>query len=707
MAIMKLVFSLLFILLFFTISDSYGQKSKNSNSDKDSLLTKFPLSNIQLPDSTIDFTLASNLSQSKEFINCLQSIYLINDMISKDSSNIELYRKKIEILQTCDFRILTTFGFLERAYADLLQADSTNIDALYYFAVHDQLYWLNNRHSKSMKTFSNDARIRSMSHFEKLYRSHPEYVKGVHGLVQVYLDSDLESKVPEILNKEIQTNPNSIDLLMDIASFYYEASAGRPQFLKKANEYFKESFYLMDSASQEDYQQIQHYLTGNDLNNFNKSNDKLAEAKKYWTKTTPFFLHGYNEYELEHYNRVWYAKNHFYVPGKNTNGDKTDRGKYYIAYGEPEKIYAIRSQNSTLDDTLTFAQFTSDDYDVSSDPSTIERGVSRNSKLQTASGEKFYENYERWFYGKYELKFVFNRIKNDYEFIFPVQNNFSMLSKGNYLTTPINYHTIPIKTKFLLENIDSTKSKLIAYYCIPILKTVNVKSDFKINLEEGLFIHNSDYKLLAGKKHELPTFSPEFVFTDENDSLFAVQKTSVLVPKGDLHISHEIWAKNSDYIYRKSEIVSEPKRKKNSVSIDNIILIYRELFDLSDLQKADVADKYQFIPVFSDKLKKGEKSKLFFNISNSDTTEFHDYLFEWSMTRVSSGFFTGIADVLTQRNTSTSVEFNYVHKQGDFHDAWDIDSGGYSTGNYVITLQVLDKNTRKRDRKTYSFEIVE
>ena len=219
---MKLVFSLLFILLFFTISDSYGQKSKNSNSDKDSLLTKFPLSNIQLPDSTIDFTLASNLSQSKEFINCLQSIYLINDMISKDSSNIELYRKKIEILQTCDFRILTTFGFLERAYADLLQADSTNIDALYYFAVHDQLYWLNNRHSKSMKTFSNDARIRSMSHFEKLYRSHPEYVKGVHGLVQVYLDSDLESKVPEILNKEIQTNPNSIDLLMDIGSFYYE-----------------------------------------------------------------------------------------------------------------------------------------------------------------------------------------------------------------------------------------------------------------------------------------------------------------------------------------------------------------------------------------------------------------------------------------------------------------------------------------------------
>lgn len=706
---MKLLFRcfLLTVLLGCLSIPSVGQRPENSKSNNDSTSLEFSLKNIQLPDSSTDLALITKLSQSKEFINCVQSLLMINKMISNDSLNVELYRKKIDILQTCDFRILTTFGFLQRAYEELLNADSTNLDALNYFAVREKSYWLNNRHSKSMRAYSILSQKKSIHYFEKLYRFHPDYVQGIHSLVQVYLDSGMESKVPEILNREIQSNPNSIELLMDIASFYYEASAGRPQFLKKANEYFRESFYLMDSVQLSDYQQIQHYLSGKELEDFTGSKDKIDAAKKYWIKTTPFFLHGYNEYELEHYNRVWYAKNHFNIQSKKTEGDKTDRGKYYIAYGEPEKIYAIRSQNSTLDDTLTVAQFTSDDYDISSNNSVSERGVSRNSKLQTASGEKLYENYERWFYGKYELKFIYSRIKDDYEFLFPVEATNSMLTKGSYLTNPVNYRTIPVKSKFLIENIDSAKSKLIAYYCIPILKTANVKIDFKINLEEGLFVHDPDFKLMTGKKHDLPMFSPEFVFTDENDSLFAVQKTSVLIPKGNFQVSYEIWAKNSDYTNRKSEAISAPKQKKNTVSIDNIIMIYHQLFDLTETQKNDIADEYQFIPVFSDKLKRGEKAKLFFSINNTDTTDFHDYLFEWSMTRVSSGFFSGIADVLTQRNTSTSVEFNYVHKRGNFHDAWDVDTDGISTGNYVITLQVLDKNTRKRDRKTYSFEVVE
>lgn len=700
-------FFLTAVLLVGFAGSSNGQSNENSISIADSSVSENQLKSILLPDSTSDLEQITTLSKSKEFISCVQSLMMINSMISSDSLNVDLYRKKIEILKTCDFRILTTFGFLQRAYEDLLNADSTNLEALYYFAVREQSYWLNNRHSKSMRSYSTDSRKKSIRYFEKLYRHHPDFVPGIHSLIQVYLDSGMESKVPEILNREIQSNPNSVELLMDIASFYYEASAGRPQFLKKANEYFRESFYQMDSVEQSDYQQIQQYLSGNELETFTNSKDKIEAAKKYWIKTTPFFLHGYNENELEHYNRVWYAKNHFHFNSNKTDGDKTDRGIYYIAYGEPEKIYAVRSQNSTLDDTLTVAQFSSGVYDITSDNSATERGISRNSRLQTASGEKLYENYERWFYGKYELKFVYNRIKDDYEFLFPLETFNSMLTKGNYLINPVMYHTIPVKTKFLIESRDSLKAKLIAYFCIPIQKNANVKSEFKINLEEGLFVHDSDYKLVAGKKHELPMFSPEFVFTDEKDSLYAVQKTTVLVPKGTFRVSHEIWAKNSDYIYRKTEIVSAEDQKNNTVSIDNIILIYRQLFDLNESQKGDVADEYQFIPVFSDKLKKGEKAKLFFNISNTDTTDFHDYLFEWSMSRVSSGFFSGIGDLLTQRNTSTSVEFNYVHKRGNFHDAWDVDTDGISTGNYVITLQVLDKNTRKRDRKTYSFEVVE
>lgn len=657
-------------------------------------------------DTSTYIQLARTLAKTGNAQNCLESLLMINDLIEQDPKNASLYRTKIEILKYCDFRILTTLGFADRTYEDLLAADSTNQDALFFLAVRDHLFWLNNRNTKSMKQLSGESYDKSLNYYRKLYQYYPDFVPGIHGLIQLYQDSYLNYYIPDMVNRAVIDYPNATELWLDLATFYYSEARGRISYYKKSDECFKRAFGLMDSLQKLDYFQIQHFLSGKELEEFEESGNKFESAQKYFRKTTPFFLNGFNEFELDHYNRVWYAKNHFFVPSRNTDGDKTDRGKLYIAYGEPDGIITVRSANAAYDDSLTSSQYVASPSEAF-DSQIFETAGAPESFGETASDTRQKENYERWLYGDFELKFTYSRNKSDYIYEEPRSQQTSLKAKGNFIIPHFNKRKIEIRTKYLLEEIDSLHSKVIAYFAVPINKRSSFKKSFSIKLEEGLFFHDMNYSLSASKKGNLPLFYPEAIIEDSHDSVFAVQKSSMVVPTGKYHFSHEIWLKNTDQVFiRKEEFEINPL-PKNSVILENIILIYRPVYEIPENELKDIPEYLHFLPVFDDKLKKGEKAKLFFKVVNTGEEEFHNYLFQWSLQRVSSGFFSGIGDMLTQRNTSTSVEYDYSRKSRNFSDAWEIDTRSLSTGNYVITLEVVDKLSRKRDRKTYSFEVVD
>ena len=263
-----------------------------------------------------------------------------------------------------------------------------------------------------------------------------------------------------------------------------------------------------------------------------------------------------------------------------------------------------------------------------------------------------------------------------------------------------------IESKSIVERLDSTRSRIITYFAVPINSKSTVRKEFFIRLEEGKYFHDNDYNLTLSNKSNLPVFNPEAIVDDYRDSVFAVQKTSIIVPNGDYHFAHEIWAKNTDQLFSKRIDLALKPQQPNTVVIENMELIYRTITELSKYDDTTLPEYYHFLPVFSNKLKKGTKAKLFFKIANSTAGYSHDYLVEWSMTKLSSGFFSGIIDVLTQSNVGTSVEFEYSNKPKIFHDNWEIDTNGFTTGTYQITMEVLDKKSKKRDRKNYVFEIV-
>lgn len=650
--------------------------------------------------------LAKTLAKTGNAQNCLESLLMINDLIDHYPKNASLYKTKIEILKYCDFRILTTLGFADRTYEDLLAADSTNQDALYFLAVRDHLFWLNNRNTKSVKQLSSESYEKSLGYYRKLYKYYPDFVPGIHGLIQLYQDSYLNYYIPDMVNRAVIDYPNATDLWLDLASFYYSEARGRISYYKKSDECFTKAFGMMDSVHRLDYVQIQHFLSGKELDEYEDSENKFVSAQKYFRKTTPFYLNGFNEYELEHYSRVWYAKNHFFVPTRNTEGDKTDRGRFYIAYGEPDGIITVKSSNAAYDDSLTSSQYVASPSEAF-DNQIVGNSNGLNNLGESVSDTRLKENFERWLYGDFELKFTYNRNKSDFIYEEPTSQQNSLKAKGNFIIPHFNKRKIGIRTKYLVENIDSLHSKVIAYYAVPINKRSSFKKSFSIKLEEGLFFHNYNYDLTASKKGNLPVFYPEAIIEDSHDSVFAVQKSSLVVPTGKYHFSHEMWLKNTDQIFTKKEDIDINPLVKNSVTIENVILIYRPVYEIPEKELKDIPEYLHFLPVFDDKLKKGEKAKLFFKVVNTDKEEFHNYLFQWSLQRVSKGFLNGITDMLTQRNTSTSVEFEYTHKSGNFNDSWEIDTNGLSTGNYEITLEVLDKSSRKRDRKTYTFEIID
>lgn len=650
-------------------------------------------------DTALYINLAKTLAKSRTASNCLESLLMINDLIEKDPNNRTLYLTKIEILKYCDFRILTALGVSDQAYEDLLAIDSTNQDALFYLATREYQFWLNNKTFKSQQARSGDAFEAALKYFRKLAEYYPDFVPGIHGLSQLYQDSYLSYYIPDLVNRAVIDYPNSPELWLDLAAFYYTEARGRIYYLKKSKESFDRAFAIMDSTHLLDYAQIGFYLKGKDLTDYENAPDKIKAAKKFWIKSTLFYLHGYNEYELEHYTRVWYAKNHFFVPLRNRDGDKTDRGNFYIRYGKPDDVVSVKGSNKRYDDSLTVTNFgeeTAEDFGKSLSGDWGETRDDLRSK----------DNFERWFYGNYELKFIYNRNFSDYIFEEPYDKTYDLTSKGNYISPKIFKRPIAIASKTFIDRIDSSRVRLITYFAIPINSKTKIQKEFAIKLEEGKYLFDTDYNLVSSSQRNLPVFNPESIVDDARDSVFAVQKTSVVIENGDYHYSHEVWMKNTDQLFSTRTDLSIQKPKPNSLSIENMNLIYRNLTELTKYDDLSLPNYYHFLPIFDSKIKKGRKVKLFIRINNASKEQGHDYLVEWEMTKISSGFISGIVDALTFGSSSTSVEFNYQNKPSVFHDNWDIDTKEYATGTYRIVLEVVDKKTKSRDRKELIFEIV-
>ncbi len=100
-------------------------------------------------------------------------------------------------------------------------------------------------------------------------------------------------------------------------------------------------------------QQLSFIIKNSDLR-YLKSVPKLqlqTEINKFWHKNNPNSEYGHNQFQRIFYQRIIYADKNFTIRGYMP-GWKTDRGKIYLKYGEPDDIlknnYPIKSKSSIV-----------------------------------------------------------------------------------------------------------------------------------------------------------------------------------------------------------------------------------------------------------------------------------------------------------------------------------------------------------------------
>lgn len=105
-------------------------------------------------------------------------------------------------------------------------------------------------------------------------------------------------------------------------------------------------FYLDEKTWQLKVEQLEYIATPNELNKLKKSPVELRDSlwNAFWKQYDPTPNTEYNEKEVEYFERIDYAEQHFSFGDK---GWRSDRGRIYVKFGPPDEIQSRPYELST------------------------------------------------------------------------------------------------------------------------------------------------------------------------------------------------------------------------------------------------------------------------------------------------------------------------------------------------------------------------
>lgn len=105
-------------------------------------------------------------------------------------------------------------------------------------------------------------------------------------------------------------------------------------------------FYLDETAWQLKVAQLEYIATTNELNKLKKSPVEMRDSlwQAFWKQYDPTPNTDYNEKEVEYFERIDYAEQHFSFGDK---GWRSDRGRIYVKFGPPDEIQSRPYELST------------------------------------------------------------------------------------------------------------------------------------------------------------------------------------------------------------------------------------------------------------------------------------------------------------------------------------------------------------------------
>ncbi len=174
--------------------------------------------------------------------------------------------------------------------------------------------------------------------YERYLKAQPDSLNVVLSLGNLYLRTRHYDNARDLFTTALQRKPDMIQGLPILA----QACMGQGDF-EKANAFFSAYLDKVDATERAYYEDISLVGKPYEVKTYNTisyQSERQEFLRRFWMERNPTLAEMVNRRLLEHYRRVWVARN--WYGEKYTPWDR--RGEVYIRYGEPD--YRSRSDET-------------------------------------------------------------------------------------------------------------------------------------------------------------------------------------------------------------------------------------------------------------------------------------------------------------------------------------------------------------------------
>lgn len=595
--------------------------------------------------------------------------------------------------------------------------------------------------------------------FQRLLETNPDQSESIYNMGLGFFDiynkdmaqvilADLSSEGPEKLTALAK-------LLMARAFFVVEDN-------RIASVYFFQSLDdLNEIAAREMYRDIIDIVNAKEKDEYNKARtieQKKLFFRKFWKGRDPSPTTEYNERLVEHYRRLNYAKQNFFI--KQTKG-YDDRGIVYIKHGEPDQVAKLTGNFGIRDNESWLYRRKPDNYifhfvrktssyllvphlleaivgspfltvmDQRPDPENPQETV-------TLTADDFGSNFRQLLMNRAELDPLYFRLaalRADFDDADYLQNemitNFEMeesrllepgltsgLATETYVpdmgAAPLEYYFYT--ADFMAMN---TNSNLNIFYGLPISE-LEFKRDIigvRVNYENTFAVFDQDWnevKRVSNRRSYQMSQEPD----RQNKGLLMVDKQNMNLPPGNYHFSVSVQDLGSNHLGIYKGDLDVTRYQVNEFNVSQIVLASNITPFEGDKPGKFTRGQYNVMPLPSRTfrqdqsvfvyyeiyfLTKGDEGKKRYNV---DFTIQADKLDR----NIASKIFSPLGKLISRSEDKSKITLTF-DKEGDPEkiaqaEYVSIDISDSPAGLYNLTIVVTDTATGKKITRNTQFSIV-
>ncbi len=176
------------------------------------------------------------------------------------------------------------------------------------------------------ETFKEDH-LRAAEHYERFLTLQPDDLNVILRLASAFGKAGNYARVVDLLRGQTLLHPDAIGASPILANAYIELDS-----LDQAEVAYEGFLGACEPAERLLYEDIRLLASPDEYEAFAQAPDRDAYLARFWGDRDPDLTTAANERQLEHYRRVWFARQHF----AKAKQPWDTRGEIYVRFGEPD-----------------------------------------------------------------------------------------------------------------------------------------------------------------------------------------------------------------------------------------------------------------------------------------------------------------------------------------------------------------------------------